>query len=172
MPGALKREMPMRDKPGDFDSESGDWPGGLVEDLFALYQADVGVPSAVEAGVLNSARRELQRRRRRRALLRSLQVTAAAAVVAMAVWVGAPREPGPAEPRLRRPEPIAASGRPEDIDGNGRVDILDAFVLSMRVESAAEPNPRWDFNRDGRVDPRDVDAVAFSAVSLTGGHVQ
>ena len=62
--------------------------------------------------------------------------------------------------------PVRPEDLPEDIDANGRVDIVDALVLARRVVDR-EPLPtRWDFNRDGRVDRSDADVVAILAVRL------
>jgi hypothetical protein len=86
---------------------------------------------------------------------------------------------------------------PKDIDHNGRVDILDAFLLARQIKAggqlggdrlvlpgvapkAGSPktdlsrfsgpvSPAWDFNGDGVIDQKDVDAVAMSAVKLKGG---
>ena len=59
-----------------------------------------------------------------------------------------------------------ASAGPEDIDGSGRVDILDAFALAKQIKSGRQLDSRWDINSDGGIDDRDVDAVALAAVSL------
>jgi hypothetical protein len=56
-----------------------------------------------------------------------------------------------------------------DVDGNGRVDVLDAFKLARFVESPGGADMQWDINGDGTVDSADVDAVAFSAVRLKEG---
>jgi hypothetical protein len=55
----------------------------------------------------------------------------------------------------------------EDVTGDGRVDILDAFALARRIERADVRQP--DLNSDGRVDQRDVEALAARAVRLEGG---
>jgi hypothetical protein len=60
---------------------------------------------------------------------------------------------------------------PEDINGDGVVDIRDALALETAVEHR-NPAAKWDLNGDGRVDRADVDRVAMAAVRLTkaGGH--
>jgi hypothetical protein len=65
---------------------------------------------------------------------------------------------------------VAASGIVGDVDGNGRVDILDAFLLAKKADAHARPAAKWeDVNGDGVLDRRDVDAVAETAVRLPGG---
>ncbi len=70
---------------------------------------------------------------------------AAAAVVVFGAWIG---RPGHAA---------------EDIDRDGRVDILDARALATRI-GRGEREPAWDLNRDGSVDAQDVERVARAAV--------
>ena len=155
-----------------------DAPRRLREDLAVLYDAEVPVPEALDRVILEAAHRRLERRRpvvvRLAPWARVAAVAAAAAAVLLAVWVIRPAAQRPAEP----PEtPIAArrsdSGpEREDVDGNGRVDILDAFALARRVEAGAPPATQWDLNADGTVDRRDVDAVALAAVSLNRSPIQ
>jgi hypothetical protein len=70
----------------------------------------------------------------------------------------------------RRPDALAPVGmqvaRAQDIDGDGRVDILDAFTLARVVETQRADNSAWDFDHDGRVDRGDVNAIAAAAVAL------
>lgn len=56
-----------------------------------------------------------------------------------------------------------------DVNGDGRVDILDAYVLQRQIEALATADPRWDLNGDGKIDTSDVKTVASSAVRLSGG---
>jgi len=59
----------------------------------------------------------------------------------------------------------------EDLNHDGSVDILDAFVLAKRVEASVPADAGIDLNGDGKVDQRDVAALAAQAVSLgKGGH--
>ena len=58
---------------------------------------------------------------------------------------------------------------PSDIDGNGRVDILDAFKLARGIEGVERGATEWDINGDGVVNREDVDYVAFKAVRLDKG---
>ena len=55
-----------------------------------------------------------------------------------------------------------------DIDGSGRVDILDAFALARHLEHVQSVETNWDVNQDGRLDRADVNAVAMAAVRLPG----
>ena len=71
------------------------------------------------------------------------------------VWLGG-------HPRL--------AARPEDLNGDGVVDLLDAFALARELQHSPASHPQLDFNGDGVVDARDVQALAARAVSLeTGG---
>ena len=54
---------------------------------------------------------------------------------------------------------------PKDIDGNGTVDILDAYAMARLLESG-ESGGHWDFNSDGQLNEDDVQLVAFDAVML------
>jgi hypothetical protein len=72
---------------------------------------------------------------------------------------------------IRNPKssaPALAEGR-ADLDGSGRVTILDAFRLARQVEAHGPVDKRWDLNGDGRVDQADVDLVACAAVRLDSG---
>jgi hypothetical protein len=102
----------------------------------------------------------------RRRFARTAPWAAAAAVVlvaaAGALWRGGLGAPAPA---ARTPVGI---GRADDVNRDGRVDVLDAFALARAVD-AGDRRSGWDLNRDGVVDKGDVDAVAMAAVSLGGG---
>lgn len=83
--------------------------------------------------------------------------TAAAAGILAAVWMLTP---------MYSPSPMLAKGDPSDLDRNGRVDVLDAFMLARRLESTVLVDLAADVNHDGRIDERDVDAIAQQAVAL------
>lgn len=58
----------------------------------------------------------------------------------------------------------------QDVDGDGKVDIVDALVLAQRVQGGRSQNPIFDFNGDGQVDAGDVRQIVARAVALnTGG---
>lgn len=131
-------------------------PQGLIDDVRALYGTRVAVPPQVDEAVLARAQRRFARRRMvARAVRWGVAGVAAAAVllVAVTMWPGLRSVP---------------AGR-EDIDGNGRVDILDAFTLARSIEAPDGVKKEWDLNGDGVVDRTDVDTVALAAVSLKGG---
>ncbi len=58
-----------------------------------------------------------------------------------------------------------------DIDRDGTVDIVDAYLMSRRLGSRAEAPRSWDFDRDGAVGEADVKAVAMQAVALADGGI-
>lgn len=85
---------------------------------------------------------------------------AAAAAIALTVWL--------VRPTVRTmPQRVAAGDR------SHAITILDAFTLARRLRDGVESPPeRWDANADGLVDHRDVEALAASAVRLTGSPSQ
>ena len=115
-------------------------PEGLEEGLRALYGTRVMVPREVDEAVLGAARRRLGRRR-------GWGWAAAGAVAASAVVVVGILAVGRGQPKIDAPLPAVSDRVSEDIDGDGRVDIL---------------------NGDGVVDKHDVDRVASAAVRLNG----
>jgi hypothetical protein len=155
----------------EHDNLETDAPRGLRDGLRALYGAAPDVPDELDRAILSEARRRLPRWRL--ITLRRLMPLAAAAAVLVVAGVALVRMQGPRAPEAARAAvarravetPPAAM---EDIDGDGRVDILDAFALARRVESGREPSRRHDLNRDGRVDRADVELVAAAAVRLNG----
>ena len=60
----------------------------------------------------------------------------------------------------------------EDLNHDGKIDILDAYLMAKSLAAKAAQTKDWDFNRDGTVDAKDVDVVALAAVKLRGGEVR
>jgi len=166
----------MSDKTGKFDENFDSLAlVNLAEDLKALYGSDLSVPGEVDRAVIDRARRRLVRRGRRlswpRWARRWRVAGAAAAVIIFAVLLQTNLSPV-SDTADRSAAPVSKAGTaavPGDIDLNGRVDILDAFKLARHVESAGAVEAKWDFNADGLVNRKDVDAVASAAVRLDKG---
>jgi len=147
-------------------------PQELVDDLAALCDADLTVPPEVDRAIVTMARERFAWRHRPRLVLRWAPLGAAAAaavciLILMSVW-----RPATRERTFRKPMVAAQVAEREDVDGDGQVDILDAFALARHVVSDGEPKPEWDMNGDGAVDGRDVDIIARAAVSLERSTVQ
>jgi hypothetical protein len=121
-------------------------PPELAADLTELLRPRAVTPE-VERSILAAARARLEPSAPRRlSLLRWLVASAAAA--ALVLW-------------LMRANPA----EPEDLDGDGRVTVLDAFQLARELRGGT-PNARGDLDGDGRVDERDVERVFARAVRL------
>lgn len=141
----------------------------LAADLRNLYRPTRPIPDAVRDEISHQARAglsDLSRSRRWGGI--ALIATAAAIVFAFQFVLQQMAKPDRRDTRKQTAAPAIVAQR-EDIDGNGRIDILDAFVLAKRVDANSAINPAWDFNADGHVDRKDVDAVAQVAVQLNGG---
>jgi len=139
------------------EEESLEAPEKLVDALNLSRKERIFVPPTVDLAVLQRAREHLRRLERPQSRRKpSLAWAAMAACLALAIWVGE-RFSNPTRPR-----PFAR----EDINRDGRVDILDAFALARQIETGGTLNPRWDINGDGRVDRSDVNAIAARAVDL------
>ena len=57
-------------------------------------------------------------------------------------------------------------GDPVDINRDGRIDILDAYLLASELESGQPQAPERDLNQDGKINGKDVDLIATRAVAL------
>ena len=128
--------------------------------LQAAFRHGPHVPAEVDDAILNLARHELAARRRFRpwtAGWRAGAGLAAAAGLALAVWTMLPRWMSPTR-----------SVAIQDVDRDGRVDIVDALRLARAID-AGSTGRSGDINGDGRIDRADVDAIAGAAVRLDGG---
>lgn len=54
----------------------------------------------------------------------------------------------------------------EDLNRDGKVDILDSFALARELKNDKQPPAVFDVNGDGVVDERDVALIAAHAVKL------
>ena len=66
---------------------------------------------------------------------------------------------------MNRQEPQQPASVARDLDGNGRVDILDAFAIAREIQNGRN-QPRFDINGDGRLTQADVNEIAQRAVTL------
>ncbi len=157
------------DIPTDSDLQA---PPAFACDLKALYAPPSAIPPTTDQAILAGIRRQSVGRRRKRLLVRWAVPPAAAAAVLM--WVlfdpFGTRDLDDS-PHFESAGPLATRQHADhrDIDGNGRVDILDALALARSIKDNRVADQLWDFNGDGLIDRKDVDTVARSAVSLNKG---
>ncbi len=148
-----------------FDDMEGHVSDRLRQDLRGLFKPPGTVPARTDKVILDHARRQLAKPRH---IIICLRWAAGAAAAAAVIALGVILYQGPAshnhQSSITNQRSVAA-GR-ADIDGNGRVDILDAFRLARSIEARGPVNPQWDLNGDGRVDKDDVDLIASAAVRL------
>lgn len=145
----------------------------LRDALSGSYRSEVPVPPEIDQAVLRTARRRFAFWRRRRFVIRWAAAGAMAAAVMLAVLLTPQyrHQPEEAAPEVASAKSLQSFSK-EDIDRNGRVDILDAFVLARRIEGAGKAEAEWDVNGDGAVNRTDVDTVAMAAVRLKGRRFQ
>ena len=140
-------------------------PEPLERELRSAFGGGPGVTPEVDRAVLEMALRVgmAQEVRRRKVGVRRLRLTglgAAAALVAGAItaWVMWPSASVPPGVAMAAPGP--------DINGDGRLNMLDALVMAERVEQGLKG---WDFNADGQEDRADAEALAADVVKLERG---
>ena len=133
----------------------------LAGTLGGLQPKKISVPAEVDRAILDGAGKRI-----RRPWKRYLLPVSAAAAVLLAVSVTLLLTTGSAPDLAQNKEMMA--GRPQDLDGDGRVTILDAFLLARTIQSGRKPNPEWDVNHDGLFNQDDIDQIAATAVSLDG----
>ena len=151
-------------------------PDALAADLRAVYGRGADVPRQVDAAILQEARAGFARRRRFRLALRAATVTAAAAAIVLAFAIpvlmkSAPQRVGPVpvvtDAKMLMVAPPPPTQQREDVDHDGKVDILDAFVVAKLIEARGQLDRTYDINGDGRIDGADVDRIAMAAVDTS-----
>ena len=151
--------MTDRNQPNE---ETGPQPGPrLGRALAGLRKESVFISPVVDEKVLGQAKPHLARIRTRRSRRERVGWVALAAGVALAAMVARTVLHQGGSPQFAR----------EDLNHDGKVDILDAFQLAREIKSGKPPAQIEDFNGDGKVDAADVEILAKRAVSLDkGGH--
>ncbi|MCP4259974.1 MAG: hypothetical protein GY774_21040 [Planctomycetes bacterium] len=133
-------------------------------DLNTLFKPQFSIPPEVDRAVMDRAHQQLSLKHWGHHILRHIsiwRIAAAAAVIIFAFSLNLTQKPGPT-----MNQSLFVEARAIDIDGSGRVDILDAFRLARYVESAERTEKKWDVNGDGLVNSNGVDMVASAAVRL------
>lgn len=139
-------------------------PPQLKAGLADLFGSAPAVSRFTDEKILAAARQESIGRNRRRWMIRYAigSIAAAAAVILIAI------KTTHREQRMAS-SPSAAVASAEDVNRDGKLDILDAYFMARKVADNQPLAKEWDFNNDGAIDNRDVDVVAFSAVKIKGG---
>ena len=158
----------MTDRPAQPDPLSDpDVPAALVEALRGAHAHRVAVPPQIDRAILADARAGYARRRRFWVAARAVGaagVAAAAAVVVVVLYL---------DRRDAAPVPVVTTGPGAvagDVDGSGRVDMVDALILARRVEAGrAVSTPAEDVDGDGILSEGDVTGVAERAVRIDAG---
>lgn len=153
-----------------------DLPRALQDDLRRHYTpaSPAPVPPEIDEAILFAARQRFgDSRRNRRWSWIGIAAAACFAIFSVQHLVQPPKRTQivqtVVEPANSNSMKSTLPGRREDIDGSGRVDILDAFTLAKRIDAGAAAADSFDFTGDARVTREDVDVVAMAAVRLKGG---
>ena len=134
-------------------------PDALRADLRALYGTSVDAPEDVDARILARAHRASAGSRgvaRRARSGWSRAAMAAAIAAALALLLLHPSS------FLRDSVP----GMVGDLDGNRRIDVVDAMLLARQLREGAVRPEHGDVNGDGRVDDADVERLLRASVAL------
>jgi hypothetical protein len=163
-------------------------PPKLVAALRQLPREPVFVPSTLDEALIKAARQHLgQAERKKPNWFRLMPWTVATAGLAAAVLLTYPHTkeflgfgpstfgrsskavPRGSENTVESAIPSQSPGLAylrEDLNRDGKVDILDAFMLAKKLQGASFSDPNLDVNDDGVIDHRDVEVIAVHAVSL------
>jgi len=140
---------------GNFRDEDLKAPLRLLTALREASQPPIFVPPALDESLVRSVRRHFSPPKPGRPWWwRTLAWSAGAAILLVIfLWTRHP----------------ALSFDREDLNHDGRVDILDAFMLAREIQSGQRPDLGRDVNGDGKVDQSDVERIALDAVKLRKG---
>ncbi len=152
----------MNNDNGQFDDIDLGVSDRLSDDLKTLFKPETPAADRVDRAVMDAARQRLTRPAPKRRRLWVAGISAAAVLLLAVVLSG----PWRTNSTFLSVDTVEI---PADVDGNGRIDILDAYKLARHVEGAGKLDMRWDQNHDGAVNADDVDLVASAAVRLDKG---
>ena len=149
----------------------------LTADIKKLYETKHTIPPGIDRAIIDRAHehfagKEFAKTRTRRFHLVYLwKVAAAAAVIILAFSLDLTQGPKVEQSGYVQANKaiVVADVQNNDIDRNGRVDILDAFTLAKQIKSEKYNKTECDINGDGLVDNKDIDAIALAAVRLDKG---
>ncbi|MEX2215787.1 MAG: dockerin type I repeat-containing protein [Phycisphaeraceae bacterium] len=159
------------------DSSTPEAPAALKAQLRAMYGRPVTVSRSVDDAVKAAARRafaepvtEPAGTRRIGVLYRIAGVFAAAAAIALVLILSGVFTSSNESPDDRlaneRPQATMHSALAADVNSDGRVNIIDAYLLQRRIERNQALDSQWDLDGNGAVDRRDVQAIATAAVRI------
>ena len=151
----------MKNQLNDNSNEFFQLKDDFSHDLNSLFVSSDPVSPDLDEKILHQARRHFAASGHKHKFARWLRWPAAAAAAVILGAIGLNNFNAPLQ-NAQTPVVIAR----EDIDRNGRVDILDVLALAQSIKSSANINPAWDFNQDQQINQADIDRVAFAAVSL------
>jgi len=148
----------------DNDSSESPVSPRLIAALRQSQKRRVFVPPTVDKAVLRTAREHLSPVKQRSSSplprwFRWLAFATACLLLCAAYWLTRQSSSWNRGPTYAR----------EDLNRDGRVDILDAFQLARELQSGTKPVTAHDMNSDGDVDRRDVEIIAAQAVKLERG---
>ena len=147
----------MTDDSESRGSDDFELPQSLRDKLKAAHESPP-VPAELSAHLLASAKASYAIRLRRRRMIRwSALVGSAAAIIVLSILLLLPSHSSR--------QHLAQIG---DVNRDGRVDILDAYVVAKAISTGAKLDPAWDVNHDGIVNQKDVDWIGAAAVNVTG----
>jgi hypothetical protein len=147
-------------KPHDRPPEEPQAPARLVHALKAMRAERVFVPPSLDEAILRRARQQLEPAPARipspwwRAWMPWVAAAASLCLVMVVGWLATSRTPH-------------VASVPEDVNGDGQVDVLDAFQLARELEAGKPAARSLDLDQDGVVDRADVELIARHAVRLT-----
>jgi len=167
---------------GHSDDKELEAPPRLVAAFKQLPKTPIFIPPTLDEALIKAARQHLAAPEKKRTLWSRLRPwTAAAAGFAAVILVAYPHAKellgfGQSRKAVRRGWENVHTGiqiqshglayAREDLNRDGKVDILDAFMLAKKLQALHVSDPNLDINRDGIVDRRDAEAIAAHAVSL------
>lgn len=131
-------------------------PPKLVAALKEVSRRDVFVPPYVDSTILKAAREHLHQTARPSFVFRRWMLWPALAGLCLLILCVARLVITSNQPHYAR----------EDLNHDGKVDILDSFALARELKTGKQLPAAYDINGDGVVDERDVALIAAHAVEL------
>jgi len=141
----------------------------LQKKLQEINSANLSIPKVIDEIILISAEKELRKISKRPILIRRItmgSVAAAMFIISTLAYLSYNSNLAHKSNSVGQ-DRILSNNTQGDLNKDDKVDIVDAYILAVYLQSNSAFREEYDINRDKLLNNRDVDEIAFQIVDVS-----